>query len=73
MAVCRSCNADIEWARTEGGKPIPLDPGHVDGGNLTVLSGVARKRTSEDVRLRRPARRAHFATCPHAAEHRASR
>lgn len=62
---CRTCGAAIEWALTEKGKRIPLNPGSHDNGNLVVgADGVARS-TDE-----RPARLSHFATCPQADEHR---
>lgn len=68
--VCKSCRAPIEWARTVKGHRIPLDPGAVEDGNLTLERGVARARLPDDTG---PARRSHFASCAHAAQHRRAR
>lgn len=79
MSRCRSCNALIRWARTTAGKAMPLDPEpDLEHGNIllclvggeeiaTVLTGneLASSRARRD-----PLYFAHFATCPHAAEHR---
>jgi hypothetical protein len=65
IRACRSCQAAVEWVVTINGKPMPLDLGLQLDGNLVVGSdGIAR--ATED----RPARRSHFATCPHAHQHR---
>lgn len=34
---CTSCQAPICWARTTGGKPIPLDAEPFEGGNLVAV------------------------------------
>ena len=60
--ICKSCGKAILWAKTAGGKPIPLD-------------GVPEKRfvidglRSTHVRLE-STYQTHFASCPHAKEHR---
>lgn len=33
---CRSCGREIEWAYTESGRHIPVDPEPVVGGNITL-------------------------------------
>lgn len=33
---CRSCSAEIEWAKTLGGKWMPVDPEPIPGGNLAL-------------------------------------
>lgn len=33
---CRSCGVAIEWAKTEAGRWIPVDPEPVPGGNLKI-------------------------------------
>jgi hypothetical protein len=33
---CRSCNAELIWATTEKGKPIPLDATPVADGNIRL-------------------------------------
>jgi hypothetical protein len=72
MSACRSCGAEIEWARTESGKLIPLDVGEVEDGNLVIEGGVARvRRGGLDADL--PRRRSHFARCPFARQHRKAR
>lgn len=71
MANCKSCNAEIEWVESERtGKPMPLDAGPIENGNLVVVNGRARGFTAEDVRLARERRRSHFASCPNAADFR---
>lgn len=78
MSACRSCSAPIEWALTEAGRRMPLDPGlhadgavvvvgHVpnDGTPLVVTLGVDtrdRLRGVGELELRR----SHFQTCPNA-------
>ena len=71
MPPCRSCGHDIDWATMEAsGRPIPLDPGPVDNGNLAVVNGKAHAYTAEDEKLHRERRRSHFATCEFADQHR---
>ena len=70
MSKCRSCGADIVWAKTTKGKAIPLDPAPVEGGNIYL--------SADDVALvttpgERPLHVSHFTTCPQAAEHRRPR
>ncbi len=72
MARCRSCGADIVWARhhvTKSIMPLEIDP----GGTWTIDIGseVARPATAEDSTLVRYT--SHFATCPNAAQHRRAR
>ena len=82
-ATCDSCGAPIEWARfATSGKPVPLDVGLVDNGNLELVerrdAGEAIVRLLGRVELEAarergtPLRRTHFATCPNAAAHRRS-
>lgn len=74
MATCRSCDAEIEWARTEHGKSIPLDVGTRADGNIRVVSRVATERGMAPliryVGRGEGDRVSHFATCPNATEHR---
>jgi hypothetical protein len=35
-ARCRSCGQEIEWAKTDRGRWMPIDPTPVSGGNLTI-------------------------------------
>lgn len=36
MSQCRSCHAEIVWARTVKGKRIPVDKAPVSDGNITL-------------------------------------
>ncbi len=81
QAKCRSCGAPIIWAKTEAGKPMPLDiqpsPSgtftirHADGrawrGNLHEELQAIHKSKIKDLG---PWYTSHFATCPNANQHR---
>lgn len=68
---CRSCDAPIEWAITEKGRRIPLDPGvHPDGNLVIGGDGIAVYIAPDGLT---PARRSHFVSCPNAARHRRRR
>lgn len=75
--VCKKCRSEIIWATTQPrdgkpGKPIPVDPELVHGGNINIdVDDVGMFH----VRLVRPAGDVeayvtHFSTCPNAAEFR---
>ena len=70
-AVCRSCGANILWARTSNGKAMPLDATPNPKGNLVVdgkgCIGAATKGELPDGEVRYIS---HFATCPNSAKHR---
>jgi len=67
-ATCKSCGAPIRWAKTAQGKRMPLNPAPDPRGRLALdatglivqgeLAAAGDRYTS------------HFATCPHAAQHR---
>lgn len=57
---CRSCGRRILWAKTTGGKYMPLDPSPSSKGNVTLDHGVARV----DTNARGDRWVSHFATCP---------
>lgn len=70
MAPCRSCGADVLWAVTSRGKPIPIDPEPRPDGNI-VVDPVERGRPRSchyATKLERAEltslRVAHFVTCP---------
>lgn len=65
-ARCKSCGAEVEWYQTVKGKAIQLDIGSFENGNMTVWGGIVRSRTDDDAVHGRPARRAHFSSCPQA-------
>ncbi|MGD9712863.1 MAG: hypothetical protein AB7V46_12440 [Thermomicrobiales bacterium] len=76
MNKCRSCLADIIWAKTEAGTLIPLDatPGK-PGANMALIEGVAKVINKNDLFepvYSGPLYLSHWASCPHAAQHRRS-
>lgn len=54
-AKCKTCQASIVWLKTALNKVMPVDAETVREGDTMFLKDVHR---------------AHFATCPQAAEHR---
>lgn len=78
---CRTCKAEIRWAVTEQGRPIPLDLEPVPDGNIRLaaahaLGGMARAIVVPEQRrgeLAGELYRPHFASCPHADQHRRRR
>lgn len=66
---CSTCKAPVFWAITAQRKRIPLDPEPVADGNVIVVLGTAYVLKDQnpvtDQRFR-----SHFATCPHAGQHR---
>lgn len=76
MSACRSCDAPIKWARTAARKNMPLDC-NPDGslatfpdGNVVVTGWDGPFRLVAVVAAGEGQHRSHFASCPHAAEHR---
>jgi hypothetical protein len=70
--VCRSCGADIRWAKTAKNKSIPVDPVPVADGNLMLVdegNGVTRALPITGG-YNGVAHKSHFATCPYSGEHR---
>lgn len=70
---CRSCDQLIAWCLTPKGKRMPVDPEPDPDGNVIVWSALGQQRcrvvkTDEHVHGMRYT--SHFATCPHADEHR---
>lgn len=71
MSVCRSCGADVIWAKTPAGKSIPLDPGaRRYGGNIDLVEGVALVIPKDERAGAGMLYVSHFATCVNAAKHR---
>lgn len=73
--TCKSCAAPIEWARTQKGHRIPLDPTPSETGNILLQDGIAvvidaQSREGIDARTLRTS---HFASCPDADQHRQHR
>jgi len=86
--ACTRCKAEIIWAETENGKPMPLDPEPVEDGNVTlhkrrvgipVAVVLGRKQLdnlhAHAVRFGPPVvlYRSHFASCPFADQFRRPR
>ncbi|HEY1309247.1 MAG TPA: hypothetical protein VGF24_37165 [Vicinamibacterales bacterium] len=74
-AVCKSCGAEIVWAKTIKGRPIPLDRAPSQRGNVVLSDeGTALVYNSPGAIAPRyqdsPRYLSHFATCPDADEHR---
>lgn len=67
---CRSCGEAILWARTVNGKPMPLDPEPVRGGNVRLEKGTAHVLGPLEADAEPRLYVSHFATCPQAASHR---
>lgn len=79
---CRSCKADVIWARTGNGKLTPIDAApHVDGnvvlqhqrteqGMIVHAKTLTRKRQAENKQsfIREITYKSHYATCPQAAK-----
>jgi hypothetical protein len=63
ITECRSCKAPIIWAKTQGGKLMPLD-------SLPQQRYVLEEREEGTVAIYRPVFVSHFATCPNADQHR---
>jgi hypothetical protein len=61
---CKSCGADIVWARMDSGAMMPVDAKKqvaVVMDEVEMTGHIVMARTS------------HFATCPHASDHRKPR
>lgn len=58
---CRSCGADVIWAKTAAGKLMPLDAEETLGKLVYQLDAVGRM-----VRAEGTGHESHFATCPQA-------
>ena len=80
--VCRTCGAPVIWLHTLSGREMPLDAEPVADGNLVIVNtGQSRyvvpapKQAPEPDLFRAPELRyrSHFATCPHAKQHRRKR
>lgn len=77
MSRCRSCRAEIVWVGTEHGRAMPLDRQPYVGDDprgLFVIRVVDKRAIGMAVPAGafedEPRYRSHFATCPHADEHR---
>lgn len=77
MARCNSCGAKIIWAVTPKGARIPVDAIPTEDGNLVLEEHrgqlVACVVGQEPGLFASPRHKSHFATCPHASQHRRPR
>lgn len=64
MARCKSCSAEVVWAKTTAGKATPME--RADDGTWIIVDGVVKQATSED--LDKPLYRSHFSSCPQAKQ-----
>jgi hypothetical protein len=75
MPFCKSCDARIEFQRSESGRYIPVNPevipySEAQIGEILVTSEGRTVTVQPDVELSVKGRISHFATCPQAAQHR---
>lgn len=74
MATCKSCGAEIVWAKTPAGKSMPLDADPHPDGNVSLTPGGALVLPADLVesgkKIGSKRYRSHFASCPGAAAHR---
>jgi hypothetical protein len=71
--LCRSCKAEIVWAITESGRWMPLDAEPNPRGEWRLFGDTPRAVHVEPERRAELAEQLmvpHWATCPHADEHR---
>lgn len=80
--ACGSCDAPILWARTQRDERMPVDAApDPDLGNVILTgtaphlrAGVLARGQAEGARAAgQPLHTSHFATCPHAGQHRRTR
>lgn len=71
MPKCRSCNAEIVWAKNEKtGKLAPLDAEPSADGNIRLGPDGTYEIVVPSYRPRTNLHTSHFATCPGAGKHR---
>lgn len=74
--LCRSCKAPIVWAISENGKWMPLDATPDPSGEWRLMGDTPRADyipAERRVELADQLLVAHWATCPHADQHRRPR
>ncbi len=66
MDVCRHCGLEIQWAKTENGRPMPVNVTADPDGNVIWLDdGKTVHVLHKDETTDKPRFKAHFATCAH--------
>jgi hypothetical protein len=73
MAECRSCKAEITWARTRAGKAIPIDPDPRSDGNVVIEADGAAVYLGADSTYTGERFVSHWVTCPDAESWRKKR
>jgi hypothetical protein len=68
--TCKSCKAKIVWCKTDKGKFIPVDMYSLPESDKVLLIDRWRNGDETPLAFNPQKHTAHFATCPHAAEHR---
>jgi hypothetical protein len=73
--TCRSCEAPITFARTAKGHRMPIEPAKNGNGNLKLQPSLDPKEPPLAVNVApgTGTHVSHFATCPHAPQHRKER
>lgn len=78
MPHCHSCEAAIIWSLSQRGKRMPFDAEPITDwtdlrGLWVIRDGVALPATTALPLPEEPVYKSHFATCPHANQHRRER
>lgn len=66
---CRACGAVIRWAKTENGRPIPLDVAPAADGNIVIRPGPIAHVLKKSEEPTAATFKAHFATCSKRQKH----
>lgn len=72
-STCRTCGAEIVWARMPSGKMCPFDAEETPAGGWDLIDDrgeVLAQRLTRVAGSGEPGYLSHFATCPQATEHR---
>jgi len=73
VATCRSCGAEIVWCATRAGNRMPVDAEPSSAGDFVIVQDDESGKLLTHKAPRDysgPKHTSHFATCPHADEHR---
>jgi len=70
IATCKSCGARIYWCVTTTGKRMPVNATESASGNLLLELQPGGELLARYVSPGEGTHTSHFATCPHAAQHR---
>ena len=70
IATCKSCGARVMWCVTTTGKRMPVDARESPRGNLTLALQPDGELLARYTYPGTGTHTSHFATCPHADQHR---